>query len=85
MDLLDSHHLRSDIVNRLLGGNEDEAVSPFLDRLVEIAEMENGEHQMLVDPIDKNNRKYRLTKLWSFDQNGLVYSSCSNIYFDRTS
>ena len=25
MDILDSHHLRSDIVNRLLGGEEDEA------------------------------------------------------------
>ena len=54
MDLLDTHHLRSDIVNRLLGGEEEEQVTPFLDRLVEIAEMENGEHQMLVDPIDRS-------------------------------
>ncbi len=54
MDILDSHHLRSDIVNRLLGGEEDEATSPFIDRLVEIAEMENGEHQMLIDPIDRS-------------------------------
>jgi chromatin segregation and condensation protein Rec8/ScpA/Scc1 (kleisin family) len=54
MDLLDTHHLRSDIVSRLLGGEEDEQVTPFLDRLVEIAEMENGEHQMLVDPIDRS-------------------------------
>ena len=54
MEILDSHHLRSDIVNRLLGGEEDEVTSPFIDRLVEIAEMENGEHQMLVDPIDRS-------------------------------
>ena len=54
MDLLDTHHLRSDIVNRLLGGEEDEQTTPFLDRLVEIAEMENGEYQMLVDPIDRS-------------------------------
>ena len=39
MEILDSHHLRSDIVNRLLGGEEDEVTSPFIDRLVEIAEM----------------------------------------------
>jgi len=49
-----SHDLRADIVTRLLGGEEDADAIPFIDRLVEIAEMENGEHQMLVDPIDRS-------------------------------
>ena len=49
MDLLDTHHLRSDIVNRLLGGEEDEQTTPFLDRLVEIAEMENDCEKKLMN------------------------------------
>ena len=50
---LSSHDLRADIVTRLLGGEDTDAI-PFIDRLVEIAEMENGEHQMLVDPVDRS-------------------------------
>ena len=54
MEPLISHDLRADIVTRLLGGEEDTDAVPFIDRLVEIAEMENGEHQMLVDPVDRS-------------------------------
>ncbi|MBD18172.1 MAG: hypothetical protein CMB13_00810 [Euryarchaeota archaeon] len=54
MEPLISHDLRADIVTRLLGGEEDTDAIPFIDRLVEIAEMENGEHQMLVDPVDRS-------------------------------
>ena len=52
--VLDIHAMRSDIVARLLGGEEDIETSRYLDRLAEICEMENAEHQMLHDPIDRS-------------------------------
>ena len=54
LGVFDSHEMRKDIVVRLLGGEEDVASSLYLDRLSEICEMENAEHQMLIDPIDRS-------------------------------
>ena len=46
--------MRDDIVVRLLGGEADLETSRYLDRLVELATLEEAEHQFLIDPFDRS-------------------------------
>jgi chromatin segregation and condensation protein Rec8/ScpA/Scc1 (kleisin family) len=46
--------MREDIVSRLLGGEADLATSKYLDRISELASMEEAEHQFLIDPFDRS-------------------------------
>ena len=50
MAVLDGQAMRDDIVSRLLGGEPDLATSKYLDRISELAGMEEAEHQFLIDP-----------------------------------
>jgi len=52
--VLDGQEMREDIVSRLLGGETDLATSKYLDRISELAGMEEAEHQFLVDPFDRS-------------------------------
>ena len=54
MAVLDGQEMREDIVSRLLGGETDLATSKYLDRISELAGMEEAEHQFLVDPFDRS-------------------------------
>ena len=54
MAVLDSQEMREDIVSRLLGGEADLATSKYLDRISELASMEEAEHQFLIDPFDRS-------------------------------
>ena len=54
MAVLDGQEMREDIVSRLLGGEADLATSKYLDRISELAGMEEAEHQFLVDPFDRS-------------------------------
>ncbi len=54
MALLDGQAMRDDIVSRLLGGEADLATSKYLDRISELACMEEAEHQFLIDPFDRS-------------------------------
>ena len=49
MAVLDGQAMRDDIVSRLLGGEPDLATSKYLDRISELASMEEAEHQFLID------------------------------------
>ena len=46
--------MREDIVARLLGGESDLETSRYLDRLLELASLEEAEHQFLIDPFDRS-------------------------------
>ncbi len=46
--------MREDIVARLLGGESDLETSRYLDRLLELATLEEAEHQFLIDPFDRS-------------------------------
>jgi hypothetical protein len=46
--------MREDIVARLLGGETDIATNKYLDRLLELASLEEAEHQFLLDPFDRS-------------------------------
>ena len=54
MAVLDGQAMRDDIVSRLLGGEPDLATSKYLDRISELASMEEAEHQFLIDPFDRS-------------------------------
>ncbi|MCH1592042.1 MAG: hypothetical protein L7R66_03510 [Candidatus Thalassarchaeaceae archaeon] len=54
MSVLDGQAMRDDIVSRLLGGEPDLATSKYLDRISELAGMEEAEHQFLIDPFDRS-------------------------------
>jgi len=54
MAVLDGQAMRDDIVSRLLGGEPDLATSKYLDRISELAGMEEAEHQFLIDPFDSS-------------------------------
>ena len=54
MTVLDGQAMRDDIVSRLLGGEPDLATSKYLDRISELAGMEEAEHQFLIDPFDRS-------------------------------
>ena len=46
--------MREDIVAKLLGGDMDLETSRYLDRLLELASLEEAEHQFLIDPFDRS-------------------------------
>ena len=46
--------MRDDIVARLLGGDADLETSRYLDRLLELASLEEAEYQFLLDPFDRS-------------------------------
>jgi len=46
--------MREDIVAKLLGGDIDLETSRYLDRLLELAALEEAEHQFLIDPFDRS-------------------------------
>ena len=53
--LLDSWFLRQDVLDQLLAAEEDsEEASRYADRIQQIAESEEAEHQTLVDPFDRS-------------------------------
>jgi len=52
--VLDGQAMRDDIVSRLLGGEADLTTSKYLDRISELACMEEAEHQFLIDPFDRS-------------------------------
>ena len=54
MTVFDATAMRDDIVTRLLQGEEDLETSRYLDRLVELASLEEAEHQFLIDPFDRS-------------------------------
>ncbi len=54
MTVFDGQAMRDDIVVRLLGGETDLETSRYLDRLVELATLEEAEHQFLIDPFDRS-------------------------------
>ncbi len=54
MSVFDATAMRDDIVTRLLHGEEDLETSRYLDRLVELASLEDAEHQFLIDPFDRS-------------------------------
>ncbi len=54
MSVLDGQAMRDDIVSRLLGGEPDLSTSKYLDRISELAGMEEAEHQFLIDPFDRS-------------------------------
>ena len=54
MSVLDGQAMRDDIVSRLLGGEPDLSTIKYLDRISELARMEEAEHQFLIDPFDRS-------------------------------
>ena len=46
--------MREDIVTKLLGSDIDLETSRYLDRLLELASLEEAEHQFLIDPFDRS-------------------------------
>ena len=54
MAVFDGKALRDDIVEKMIGGETDLETSRYLDRLVELATLEQAEHQFLIDPFDRS-------------------------------
>ncbi len=56
MSVFDASTMRDDIVSRLLGGDADLETNRYLDRLVELSEVEEAEHQFLIDTNDEQKQ-----------------------------
>ena len=56
MSLLETRDMQATIVKQLLGEQDDANLDKhrYIDRLVEIADLESAEHQSLVDPFDRS-------------------------------
>ena len=54
MTVFDTTTMRDDIVASLLEGEQDLETSRYLDRLVELASLEEAEHQFLIEPFDRS-------------------------------
>ena len=54
MAVFDGQTMRDDIVARMLDGDADLETSRYLDRLVELATLEQAEHQFLIAPFDRS-------------------------------
>ena len=54
MGILDAKALRDDIVARLIANEVDLETSAYLERILELAEMEEAEHQFLSDSFDRS-------------------------------
>ena len=54
MGILDAKALRDDIVSSMITEDTDLETSEYLERILELAEMEEAEHQFLDDPFDRS-------------------------------
>ena len=54
MGVLDAKSLRDDIIATLIATDMDLETSEYLDRILELSEMEEAEHQFLNDPFDRS-------------------------------
>ena len=54
MGILDAKALRDDIVSSMITEDADLETSEYLERILELAEMEEAEHQFLDDPFDRS-------------------------------
>ena len=56
MSLLETRDMQATIVKQLLGEQDDANLDKhrYIDRLVEIADLESAEHQSLIDPFDRS-------------------------------
>ena len=54
MGIFDGTAMKEDIVSRLMIGETDLQTSQYLDRLVELSQLEEAEHQFLIDPFDRS-------------------------------
>ena len=56
MSLLETRDMQATIVKQLLGERDDANLDKhqYIDRLVEIADLESAEHQSLVEPFDRS-------------------------------
>ena len=56
MSLLETRDMQATIVKQLLGEQDDAKLDKhrYIDRLLEIADLESAEHQSLVDPFDRS-------------------------------
>jgi len=56
MSLLDTDEMQSEIIRQLLGESEgtDLEKNRYIDRLVELCDLEGAEHQSLIDPFDRS-------------------------------
>jgi len=56
MSLLETRDMQTTIVKQLLGEQDDTSLDKhrYIDRLIEIADLESAEHQSLVDPFDRS-------------------------------
>ena len=57
MAVFDGQAMRDDIVARMLGSDTNLETSRYLDRLVELATLEEAEHQFLIDPFDRSGAR----------------------------
>ena len=54
MGIFDGTAMKEDIVSRLMIGETDLKTSQYLDRLVELSQLEEAEHQFLIEPFDRS-------------------------------
>ena len=56
MSLLETRDMQATIVKQLLGEQDDSNLDKhrYIDRLIEIADLESAEHQSLIDPFDRS-------------------------------
>ena len=56
MSLLETRQMQTPIVKQLLGEQDDTNLEKhrYIDRLIEIADLESAEHQSLIDPFDRS-------------------------------
>lgn len=54
MGIFDGTAMKEDIVSRLMIGETDLQTSQYLDRLVELSQLEEAEHQFLIEPFDRS-------------------------------
>ena len=52
--ILDDWFLRQDILDKLMGQDEEQAeAEKYADRIIRIAQEDSAEHQVLTDPFDR--------------------------------
>ena len=56
MSLLETRDMQATIIKQLLGEQDDTNLDKhqYIDRLIEIADLESAEHQSLIDPFDRS-------------------------------
>ena len=84
MGILDAKALRDDIVARLITDEVDLETSAYLDRILELAEMEEAEHQFLNDPFDRSVALvFELVKDADLDPWNIDLTSFVNLFSER--